>query len=112
MKREIINIDEEKCDGCGICIPSCAEGALQIVDNKARLVKESYCDGLGACLNECPKGAITMEERNVEAFNEEEVKLYLNNKETTINQLACGCPSSTDQSWITEGAEGTRSAPS
>ena len=112
MKREIINIDEEKCDGCGICIPSCAEGALQIVDNKARLVKESYCDGLGACLNECPKGAITMEERNVEAFNEEEVKLYLNNKETTINQLACGCPSSTDQSWITEGEKGTRSAPS
>jgi len=112
VKREIINIDEEKCDGCGICIPSCAEGALQIVDNKARLVNESYCDGLGACLNECPKGAITMEERNVEAFNEEEVNLYLNNKETTINQLASGCPSSTDQSWITEGEEGTRSAPS
>jgi len=112
VKREIINIDEKKCDGCGICIPSCAEGALQIVDNKARLVKESYCDGLGACLNECPKGAITMEKRDVEAFNEEEVKLYLNDKETTINQLVCGCPSSTDQSWITEGEEGTRSAPS
>ena len=51
MKREIITIDKEKCDGCGVCIPACAEGALQIVDGKARLVKESYCDGLGACLN-------------------------------------------------------------
>lgn len=112
MKREIINIDEEKCDGCGICIPSCAEGALQIIDNKARLVKESYCDGLGACLHECPKGAITMEERDAEDFNEEEVKLYLNDKKTTIDQLACGCPSSIDQSWITKGEKGTRNVPS
>ncbi len=65
--REIVKIDEEKCDGCGICIPACAEGALQIVDGKARLVKESYCDGLGACLAECPKGAITLEEREAES---------------------------------------------
>ena len=68
MKREIITIDEEKCDGCGVCIPACAEGALQIVDGKARLVKESYCDGLGACLNECPQGAITLEEREAKAL--------------------------------------------
>jgi ferredoxin len=65
--RAIVKIDEEKCDGCGICIPACAEGALQIVDGKARLVKESYCDGLGACLAECPKGAITLEEREAES---------------------------------------------
>jgi Fe-S-cluster-containing hydrogenase component 2 len=67
VTREIVTIDEEKCDGCGICIPACAEGALQIVKGKARLVRESYCDGLGACLAECPKGAITLEEREAEA---------------------------------------------
>jgi NAD-dependent dihydropyrimidine dehydrogenase PreA subunit len=65
--REIVKIDEEKCDGCGICVPACAEGALQIVNGKALLVKESYCDGLGACLAECPKGAITLEEREAES---------------------------------------------
>ncbi|MFA7178679.1 MAG: 4Fe-4S binding protein, partial [Dehalococcoidales bacterium] len=62
-KRPIIIIDEEKCDGCGICVPSCAEGALQIINGKARLVSEIYCDGLGACLGKCPRGAITIEER-------------------------------------------------
>ncbi len=61
VKRQIITIDEEKCDGCGLCVPSCAEGAIQLIDNKARLVSETYCDGLGACLGECPQGAITME---------------------------------------------------
>ena len=95
MKREIIEIDEEKCDGCGICIPACAEGALQIVDGKARLVKESYCDGLGACLNECPQGAITLEEREAEAFS-----------------LPCGCPSTISQSWETKGDRATIKAPS
>ena len=60
--RQIVRIDEEKCDGCGLCVPSCVEGALQIVDGKAKLVSEIYCDGLGACLGECPLGAITVEE--------------------------------------------------
>jgi polar amino acid transport system ATP-binding protein len=60
MKRNIIHIDEEKCDGCGLCIEACHEGALQLVDGKAKLVSESYCDGLGDCLPECPTGAITM----------------------------------------------------
>ncbi len=55
--RKIVHIDEEKCNGCGLCIPSCAEGALQIVDGKAKLVSEKFCDGLGACLGECPQGA-------------------------------------------------------
>ncbi len=70
MEREIILIDEEKCNGCGICIPACPEGALQIIDNKARLVSDLMCDGLGACIGECPEGAITIETREAEAYNE------------------------------------------
>jgi len=67
-KRNIIKIDEEKCNGCGLCIPNCAEGALKIIDGKARLVSEVFCDGLGACLGHCPQGAITMEEREAAGF--------------------------------------------
>ena len=70
-KRKIIKIDEDKCTGCGLCIPACAEAAIQIVDGKARLVKEIYFDGLGACLGHCPENAITIEERDAASFDEE-----------------------------------------
>lgn len=67
-KRKIIRIDESLCDGCGLCVPACVEGAIQIIDGKARLVSETYCDGLGACLGDCPQGALTIEERDAEEF--------------------------------------------
>jgi len=73
MIREIIQIDEEKCTGCGLCIPACPEGALQIIDGKARLVSDLMCDGLGACIGECPEGAIKIETREAEPYNEKKV---------------------------------------
>ncbi len=72
-KRKIIRIEEEKCDGCGLCIPDCPEGALQIIDGKARLISDLFCDGLGACLGSCPQGAIIIEEREAEEYNERKV---------------------------------------
>lgn len=73
MKRKIINIDSQKCTGCKLCIPNCPEGAIQIIDGKARLVSDLLCDGLGACLGHCPEGAITIEEREAESYNEAKV---------------------------------------
>jgi ferredoxin len=72
-KRKIILIDEEKCNGCGLCIPNCPEGALQIIDGKARLVSELFCDGLGACIGHCPEGAITIVDREAEPYSERRV---------------------------------------
>ncbi|NQT90158.1 MAG: 4Fe-4S binding protein [Candidatus Omnitrophica bacterium] len=72
-KRKIIRIDEEKCNGCSLCIPNCPEGAIQIIDGKARLISDLFCDGLGACIGHCPEGAITIEEREAEAYDERRV---------------------------------------
>ncbi len=72
-KRKIIKINEEQCNGCGACIPNCPEGAIQVIDGKARLISDIFCDGLGACIGHCPTDAITIEERNAEPYNEKKV---------------------------------------
>ena len=72
-KREIIKIDAEKCNGCGLCIPNCPEGAIQIIDGKAWLVSDLFCDGLGACIGYCPQGAITIEQREADKYDERRV---------------------------------------
>lgn len=101
--RKIIEIDEELCDGCGQCVPGCAEGALQIIDGKARVVADKYCDGLGACIGECPTGALKIVERKTDAFDKEAVAAYLSDKkddwDEMMDSLACGCPSSTIQTF-------------
>jgi NAD-dependent dihydropyrimidine dehydrogenase PreA subunit len=97
MLRDIVIIDESKCDGCGDCVPACHEGAIQVVNGKARLVADNLCDGLGACLGHCPQGAITVEKRDVDAFDENAVGVHLASisraEEAPAPASSGGCPS-------------------
>jgi ferredoxin len=92
--RWIIKIDEEKCDGCGLCVDACHEGAIGVTDGGAKLLREDYCDGLGNCLPACPTGAITFEEREAAAFNEAEVTAMVRAHNAEQALLPCGCPGS------------------
>jgi len=97
--RKIIDINEELCDGCGKCVPGCAEGALQIINGKARVISDSYCDGLGACIGECPTGALTIIERVAAEYDEDAVEKHLAKEEAPV--LPCGCPSATIRTFET-----------
>lgn len=107
--RKIIEIDEERCDGCGQCVPDCAEGALEIVDGKARVIAEKYCDGLGACLNACPQNALKIVERQAEDFDEEAVEVLLAARKGERKQAVFadggGCPSAVLQNFPMAGQQ-------
>lgn len=107
MIRKIIKIDEEKCNGCGICADACHEGAIGIIDGKAKLLREDYCDGLGDCLPACPTGAITFEQREALAYDEVAVNKA---KARKAAPLPCGCPG-TNAKAIRRQAEVAEAAP-
>ncbi len=98
MIRKIIKIDEEKCNGCGACAAACHEGAIEMINGKAKLTREDYCDGLGDCLPACPTDAITFEEREAPAYDEAAVLAAKAEKESSCNTLPCGCPGTQSKS--------------
>lgn len=116
QKRKIIEIDEERCDGCGLCVPACAEGSLEIVDGKARVIEDRLCDGLGACLGECPNDALRIVEREAEEFDEEAVEKHLAGRQATQSKppeqrLGAGCPSAGIRQFAHRPAKPAASGP-
>jgi len=104
MIRQIIKIDEELCNGCGLCAEACHEGAIAMIDGKAKLIRDDYCDGLGNCLPVCPTGAISFEEREAAAFDEAAVNARMEAEKQKVKDLPCGCPGSQSRSFSNKTA--------
>lgn len=100
MNRKIVSIDEKKCNGCGICATACHEGAIEIINGKAKLISDEYCDGLGDCLPGCPVGAIEIIERDASDYDEQAVKERMESKAKAEHAVPCGCPGTAARSIV------------